>query len=94
MSTLYFYILKDPDCFDKSKVGITKNPTQRLRSYRTACPQCSFVYINEINNKKIEKDIIYHLKGQFKVDRELVHCNPSILKNIVEGLMEDFNQLG
>lgn len=94
MSTLYFYILKDPDCRTKSKIGITKNPEQRLRSYRTACPQCTFSYIKEISHKKIEKDIMFHLKGQFKVDRELVHCNPSMLRNIVEGLMEDFNQMG
>ena len=86
---LYLYILNDPDKPTRCKIGITINPEQRIRAYRTANPQCKFSYITEIENKRFEKEVLYHLKGQFRVDSEYVHCNPIIVQNIVEGLVTD-----
>jgi hypothetical protein len=51
-----------------------------------------FSFTDVIESKRIEKNILFNLRGQFRVDREVVHCHPSIVENIVSGLLEDFNQ--
>jgi len=79
----------DPDKPSKCKVGITINIEQRLRSYRTASPQCTFTYTTEIPNKRFEKEIHELLKDTILLDREYVHCNPTIVQNIIEGYMTD-----
>lgn len=89
---MYLYIMLDPDKFDKCKVGITKNPPNRLRAYRTAQPQATFPYLVEIDNKLHEKEIFYILKNAFKVDREYVHCNYIIVQNIIEGYFNDLKE--
>jgi hypothetical protein len=87
--TLYFYILVDPDKKNAHKVGITRNPDQRLRSYRTAAPGCYFLNTYVIPDKKHEKNILYELNGAFRVEREMVHGPLSIIQNIIEGYLQD-----
>lgn len=88
-----YYIMVDPDKPNKCKVGITTDPAGRLRSYRTASPQCSYhaLYRNVDNTRQHEKNILNILREGFSVDREYVHCPPSIVQNIVEAYFTDNN---
>ena len=79
----------DPDKPKKCKVGITKNPDNRLRSYRTASPQCYFEEIYNIPDKIHEKNLLYELSGAFIVDHEYIHADPKLIKNIVESYFDD-----
>jgi len=85
----YFYILNEPDRAAGYKVGITTNPDQRLRTYRTASPQSYFEAVYEVPDRKHEKRIIYELSGAFRMDREVVYGPVSIIQNIIEGYLED-----
>ena len=87
--TVSYYILVDPDKPNNSKVGITKNPQQRLRAYRTAAPSCYFLKIYNNVERFHEKRILSLLKDTFTVKSEYVYCQPGIVKNIVEGYFED-----
>jgi len=89
MSNLYYYILTDPDKTHVTKVGITKNPDNRLRAYRTAAPHAIFLGLYEIPDRAHEKRLLDLMRDQFKVKSELVYCNPQIVKNIVEGYFMD-----
>jgi hypothetical protein len=89
MSNLYYYILLDPDKPNHCKVGITKNLKNRLRAYRTASPNCSFFYTCKLHDIKHEKRILDILSDTFTVRSEYVHCNPHIVKNIVESYFDD-----
>ena len=89
MTILYYYILVDPDKLNRCKLGITKNPKQRLRTYRTANPQCSFYHVYSIDDKKHEKKILDLLKDCFKVQQEYVYANPQLVKNIIDGYFLD-----
>ena len=84
---LYLYIMVDPDKMNRCKVGITKNPEQRIRAYKTANPKCYFSYVSAIKNKYVEKTVLYELKGAFVVDSEYVWSNPIIVQNIVESII-------
>lgn len=85
----HFYVLNEPDRATGYKVGITVNPEQRLRAYRTASPQSYFELIYEIPDKKHEKKILYELSGAFRVDHEVVYGPLSIIQNIIEGYLDD-----
>lgn len=87
--SIFYYILVDPDKPNRCKLGITKNPKQRLKAYRTANPQCSFLKVYTIPDKLYEKKILDILKDCFKVQREYVYASPSIVKNIIEGYFLD-----
>ena len=91
IAMITLYIMVDPDKANKCKIGITKNPKQRLTTYRTASPQCFFYSTFPIPAKKHEKQIIDIIREAFRVDREYIHCNPSIVKNIVEGYLNDLH---
>lgn len=86
---LFLYVLVDPDKNGVYKVGITTNPDQRLRSYRTAAPQAFFSSIYQIPHKKHEKRIFYELSGAFRMDGETVRGPLSIITNIIEGYLRD-----
>lgn len=88
---LYYYIMVDPDKPNKCKLGITKNPKQRIRAYKTAAPNCYFLSTYKIPNKLHEKRILELIKDVFRVESEYVHCNPALIKNIVEGYFVDNN---
>ena len=90
---LWFYILVDPDKDGVYKVGITTNPKQRLKSYRTAAPQCFFHALYSIPDRKHEKRIFYELSGAFKMDSETVKGPLSIIQNIIEGYLRDHSIL-
>lgn len=83
------YILIDPDKNNRCKVGITKNPNQRVKAYRTANPDCYFSEVYEIPHKLHEKRILDLLKDVFNVRSEYVHGSPRLVKNIIEGYFED-----
>lgn len=70
-------------------MGITQDPDQRIKAYRTAAPDCYFKKIYDIPHKIHEKRILDLLKDTVKVNREYVHCNPEIVQNIVEGYFDD-----
>ena len=42
MGMLYYYIMVDPDKPDKCKLGITTDPSSRIKAYKTAAPNCYF----------------------------------------------------
>lgn len=90
---MQYYIMVDPDKPNKCKIGITKDYTNRIRSYRTAAPQCYFhsVYNIDASVKLHEKRILSILSEIVTVDREYVHCDPTIVQNIVEGYFCDIN---
>jgi len=88
---MYYYILLDPDKPNKCKVGITKNLEQRLRSYRTANPNCTFYATYNLPHKIHEKKILDILKEGFVVRSEYIHCNPQIVNNIVSSYFNELN---
>lgn len=81
----------DPDKPNKCKLGITQDPTQRIKAYRTAAPQSFFFKVYESFDKRHEKRILSLLKEIVTVDREYVHCSPSFAQNIIEGYFDDNN---
>lgn len=83
------YILIDPDKSHRCKVGISKNPDQRIRAYRTANPDCYFSKIYEIPHRMHEKRILSVLREAFTVRSEYVHASPKIVQNIIEGYFDD-----
>lgn len=89
MKQLFYYVMLDPDKQHVCKVGITTNPTNRLRAYKTAAPHAIFLGLYEIPDRKHEKQLLELIKDRFKVKSELVYCNPQIVKNIVEGYFMD-----
>lgn len=88
---IYYYILVDPDKPNRTKLGITKDPRQRIRAYRTAAPNCYYLETYKLPHKRHERKILELLKEVARVQSEYVHCNPSIVRNIVECYFEDNN---
>jgi hypothetical protein len=89
MKKLFYYILTDPDKTHVTKIGITTNPDNRLRAYRTAAPNCFFSGLYVLPNKLHEKRILDIMRDRFTVTSEVVRCNPQLVKNIVEGYFVD-----
>ena len=79
----------DPDKPTKCKIGITTNPDQRLRTYRTAAPQAVYLKLYKVPEKYHERCVLELLKDRFRVDSEFVHCHPKLVQNIVEGYLDD-----
>jgi hypothetical protein len=79
----------DPDKPTKCKVGITKDPSQRIKAYKTAAPQCYFLEVYQDIETYHEKRILSILKEISKVQSEYVHLNPKIVQNIVESYFVD-----
>lgn len=85
-----YYVLNDPDKPNGCKVGITKNPEQRIKSYRTAAPNCSFIKVFKNVEKYHEKRILDLLKDIYTVQSEYVHASPKMVLNTIEGYFDDF----
>ena len=85
----FYYIMKDPDKNNGCKLGITKNPPQRLKAYRTAAPACYYYMLYKIPNKIHERRILDLLKDIVPVNREYVYGNIIIIQNIIEGYFDD-----
>lgn len=88
---IYYYIMLDPDKPNMCKLGITSNPEQRLRNYKTAAPRCTFVKIYNIPEKRHERKILDIFKDIVSVQREVVHCSPDFAQRIIEGYLTDNN---
>jgi len=86
-----YYLLVDPDKPTKCKVGITKDPNQRIKAYRTAAPQCYFQVVYDNVDRHHEKRILDQLRDVARVDSEFVHYHPQLVQNIVEGYFIDNN---
>ena len=86
---IWYYIMVDPDKPNKCKLGITNNPYNRIRAYKTANPNCYFLATYTIPDKIHERRILDLLKDRFTVHREYVHCHPDLVKNIVESYFID-----
>lgn len=89
---MFLYVLEDPDKLNRCKVGITKNPDQRIRPYRTSNPDCYFYKIFRIpdNNYRFhEREILTLLKDVFKVRSEYVYGSSKMISNIIECYLED-----
>ena len=86
---IYLYIMVDPDKEHKCKVGITKNPQQRIKPYRTSNPDCFFKVVYTIPHKRHEKEILNLLKMACTVKSEYIHGSPNIVQNIIEGYFDD-----
>lgn len=89
MKNLYYYVLFDPDKDHVCKVGITTNPTNRLKSYKTAAPRAFYYGLYNLPDRRHERQILDLMKERFTVRSEVVYCNPHIVKNIVEGYFMD-----
>ena len=89
---MYYYIMVDPDKPNTCKLGITKNPKQRLRAYTTAAPSCYFLKTYPTFEKYHEKRILDVFRCIARVQREFVHFHPEIAKNVVEAYFDD-NQI-
>lgn len=79
----------DPDKPNKCKVGITSDLYNRLRSYRTACPNCKFVKVYNIPAKYHERRILDLLKDITTVHNEYIHTNHEVVSRVVEGYLKD-----
>lgn len=86
---MFLYILVDPDKSNRCKIGITKNPGQRIKPYRTANPDCYFKIIYTIPDKIHEKRIHELFRTAFTVKSEYVYCSPNIAQNIIEMYFDD-----
>lgn len=86
---LFYYILRDPHKTNFTKVGITRDPASRIRSYQTASPQCGYQAVYALPHRRHEKKILELLKDIAHVDREVVHLPPQLVQNIVEGYFQD-----
>jgi hypothetical protein len=84
-----YYIMVDPDKPNFCKLGITTDPLQRIKAYRTAAPDCYFKKVYDIPDTIHERRILSLLRESFKVNRETVLCNPTIVQNIIEGYFTD-----
>jgi len=89
MKNVYYYIMVDPDKPNKCKVGITINPKQRLRTYRTAAPNCFFQKIYPNIPIIHEAKILDVLRNVARVQSEYVHFSPYIVQNIIEAYFDD-----
>lgn len=88
---LYYYIMVDPDKHNHCKVGITKDPNQRIRAYRTSNPEIYFSKIYKLPHRIHERKILDLFKDICKVRSEYIHCCPTIAQNIIEGYFTDHN---
>lgn len=86
---MFYYLLCDPDKPHKCKVGVTKDPKQRIRAYRTAAPGCFFHTVYENVEKRHERRILEELRGMTRVDSEYVHSSPEMVQRVVEGYFID-----
>ena len=89
MGMLYYYIMVDPDKPDKCKLGITTDPSSRIKAYKTAAPNCYFLHVYAIPHREHEKRILEIVKKVVRVQSEYVHGTPSLIKNIVECYFSD-----
>ncbi len=89
---LYYYIMVDPDKPNRCKVGITTNILGRLRSYRTAAPNCRFAKVYTLPAKYHEKRILDLLRDITTVQSEYVHSNVEIVSRVVEGYLKDIER--
>ena len=87
---LKLYILNDPDKPNHCKVGITSNPYQRIRSYRTAAPNAKFYKLYDIPHRIHEKKILELIKeSTIPVRSEYVGASPFFISRIIDGYMID-----
>lgn len=86
---LFYYILVDDDTPNRCKLGVTKDPEQRLRSYRTGAPQSRYLKVYKDIDRRHEKLILELLKDILRVKNEVVYGNPEMVKNHVEGYFDD-----
>ena len=82
-----------------SKLGISKNLDQRLRSYRTANQDLNWYKtweIGDITRKEgeaIENYIKSIASGIVQIKSECYYCQAEFLTRIVDGALEDFNEV-
>jgi len=81
----------NPDSPKSCKLGITKNPKERLRSYKTANPSCYFLKVYPNIERYHEKLILNVLKDVAQVKSEYVHFHPELVQNIIEAYFDDNN---
>jgi len=89
----YYYIIKIRESL--IKVGITKNPEQRLKAYRTADPSLDFYKVYELPMDKREilkkeKTILSELRRWYTCRSETIESdNPRAIEMIVDGLLNE-----
>jgi hypothetical protein len=86
---LYYYIMVDPDKPNKCKLGITGDPPGRMRAYKTAAPNAYYLAVYVIPDRVHERRILEIMWRVARVQSEYVHCDPSIVRNIVESYFMD-----
>lgn len=87
----YIYILDDPDKKNKCKIGVTKNPKQRLRTFRVAAPNCNFYKLYTVPERRHEKNILSIFKDITTVHNELVSCSPEFATRVVDSYIGDLD---
>lgn len=93
-TTDYLYVMVDPDKPSACKVGRTKDPAERIKAYRTGAPKCFMYAVFTIpagttHSRRLEKQILSHLKDIAFVHSEYVSLAPSLVKSVIEGLISD-----
>ena len=86
---MFYYILVDPDSPGRCKLGVTKNPDQRIKAYRTGSPNCHYLVVYDGVDKKHERRILDMLRDILTVRGEVVYGSPSMIQNHVEGYFTD-----
>lgn len=86
------YILVDPDKPHTTKLGITKDPEQRIKAYRTAAPHSYFLIVYSNVDKKHEKKLISIIKDIATITSEFIRLPPEMVKNIVDCYFNEINE--
>ena len=86
---LYYYIMVDPDKPNKCKLGITYDPRSRMRAYKTAAPNAYYLQVYQIPDRVHERRILETVRKVARVQSEYVHCDPGLIRNIVECYFSD-----
>lgn len=84
----------DPDKVYSCKLGITKNPNQRIKPYRTSNPNCYFYKIYKLQSdrsivKKYERELLATFQTIFTVRSEYIKASPKMVSNIIESYFDD-----
>ena len=86
---LFVYVAIDPDRIHGCKVGVTKDPSKRIKAFRTSSPRMSMYKTWEVPDRVHEKQILDLLRDVFELRSEWVYGYPSLVANIIDGYMLD-----
>ncbi len=81
---VYAVVLWPGDMPDRHKVGWSKDPSQRLRQYRTSAPRAELVGVWLARSGKHDEYRIHQYLEPYCVDREVFDLCIEDLKEVIE----------